>query len=38
MPRGELVEFLIQLPNVIEILSGGAVKLEESEDEDDEDV
>lgn len=39
MPRGELVEYMIQFGDVIEILSGGAVKLKEPEEPDeDEDV
>lgn len=39
MPRGELVEYLIQFGDVIEILSGGGVKLRETEEPDeDEDV
>jgi hypothetical protein len=35
MPQGELQEHIEQLPEMIEILSGGAVKLEPQEDEDD---
>lgn len=36
MPRGELDEHLAQLPEIIEIVSAGAIKLE-SPDEADED-
>lgn len=42
MPRGELGEYLAQLPDVIQIVSGGNVELKEPEppedDDDDEDV
>lgn len=38
MPRGELVEYLAQLPDVIQIVSAGTVELKELEDQDDEDV
>lgn len=35
MPRGELAEYLEQLPTIVEILSGGAVKLEVPDDDED---
>lgn len=34
MPRGELDEYLSQLPEVVEILSAGTVKLDSPDDED----
>lgn len=33
MPRGELDEYFDQLPEVIEILSGGNVKMEPADDD-----
>lgn len=33
MPRGELGEYLDQLPEIVEIISGGNVKLEPADDE-----
>lgn len=31
MPRGELDEYLDQLPEMVEILSGGAIKMESAD-------
>lgn len=35
MPRGELEEYLTQLPKMIEIISGAEGKVSEPDDEDD---
>jgi len=37
MGQGELFEYIDQLPSIIEILSGGAVKLESRDQDEDED-
>lgn len=37
MPQGELTSYLDQLPSVVEILSGGGVKLESRDRDKDED-